>query len=72
MIMKDPIVQEIHRHRAAYAKRFDYDVDAIGQDIRRCETEAGGKFASARPRRQHSVGTKPAKAARRKFVAAPK
>jgi len=46
MIMKDPIVREIHRHRAAYAKRFNYDVHAIGEDIRRSETEAGGKFAA--------------------------
>jgi hypothetical protein len=72
MIMKDPIVQEIHRQRAAYAKRFNYDVDAIGQDIRRCETESGGKFAAAIPRRRHSTGTKSAKTARRKSVAAPK
>jgi N-formylglutamate amidohydrolase len=46
MIMKDPIVREIHRHRAAHAKRFSYDVHAIGEDIRRSEAEAGGKFAA--------------------------
>ena len=72
MIMKDPIVQEIHRQRAAYAKRFNYDVDAIGQDIRRCETESGGKFAAPVPRRKHSIGMKPAKTSRRKPVVAPK
>jgi hypothetical protein len=33
--MKDPIVQEIHRHRTEHAKRFNYDVSAIGDDIRR-------------------------------------
>jgi len=44
--MKDPIVQEIHHHRSNYAKRFDYDVRAIGEDIRRCEAESGGKFAA--------------------------
>ena len=64
MIMKDPIVEEIHRHRAAYAKRFNYDVDAIGQDIRRCETESGGKFATRTLRRKHAAGTKPVKTAR--------
>jgi hypothetical protein len=46
MIMKDPIVQEIHRRRADYAKRFNYDVHAIGEDIRRSEDESGGKFAA--------------------------
>ena len=49
-IMKDPIVQEIHRHRANYAKRFNYDVHAIGEDIRRCEIESKGKFAAKIPR----------------------
>jgi len=63
--MKDPIVREIHRHRADYAKRFGYDVRAIGEDIRRCEIESEGKFAakisrgkrpSKRGARQASVG----------------
>jgi hypothetical protein len=44
--MRDPIVQEIHHHRTNYAKQFDYDVRAIGEDIRRCEAESGGKFAA--------------------------
>jgi hypothetical protein len=48
--MKDPIVQEIHRRRADYAKRFNFDVHAIGEDIRRCEAESGGKFAARIPR----------------------
>jgi hypothetical protein len=72
MIMKDPIVQEIHRHRAEYAKRLNYDVDAIGEDIRRSETESGGKFAANVPQRKRPTATKSAKSARRKSVAAPK
>jgi hypothetical protein len=48
--MRDPIVQEIHRHRADYAKRFNYDISAIGEDIRRCEAESNGKFAAKIPR----------------------
>jgi hypothetical protein len=48
--MKDPIVQEIHRRRADYSKRFNYDVRAIGEDIRRSEAESGGKFAARTPR----------------------
>jgi hypothetical protein len=61
MIMKDPIVQEIHRHRADYAKRFNYDVHAIGEDIRRCESESEGKFAAKIPRgnrRMHRTARK--------------
>jgi hypothetical protein len=72
MIMKDPIVQEIHRHRAEYAKRFNFDADSIGEDIRRCEAEAGGKFAAAMPRRKRSMETKRTKTARGKSMAAPK
>ena len=70
--MKDPIVQEIHRHRAEYAKRFNYDVHAIGEDIRRRETESGGKFAVTIPRCKHSSETTRGKTARRKSAAAPK
>jgi hypothetical protein len=68
MIMKDPIVHEIHRLRAAYAKRFNYDVKAIGEDIRRCEAQSGGKFAATNPRRKLSIETKRAKAPRRKSL----
>ena len=68
MIMKDPIVQEIHRRRAAYAKRFNYDVHAIGEDIRRCETESGGKFAATIPRRKRSLETERGKKWRAKRI----
>jgi hypothetical protein len=50
--MKDPIVAEIHRHRAAYAKRFNYDIRAIGDDIRRCEAKSGGVFVALNSRRK--------------------
>jgi hypothetical protein len=49
MIMKDPIVEEIHRHRAEWAKRFNYDVRAIGEDVRRHETKSQSKFAARVP-----------------------
>ena len=48
--MKDAIVHEFHRHRAAYAKRFNYDVHAIGEDIRRQERQAEGKLSVKNPR----------------------
>lgn len=31
--MKDPIIEEIHKFREEYAKRFNYDIDAIFDDI---------------------------------------
>lgn len=30
----DPIVDEVRKARDEYAKRFDYDLDAIFQDVR--------------------------------------
>jgi hypothetical protein len=65
--MKDSIVAEIHRHRAAYAKRFNYDVRAIGDDIRRCEVKSGGVFVALNARRKPA-----AKKARGKTLAAHK
>ena len=42
--MNDPIVDEIHRIRDAHAARFNYDLDAIYQDIKMREKESGLKF----------------------------
>lgn len=60
--MKDPIVADIHRHRAAYAKRFNYDIRAIGDDIRRCEAKSGGVFVTLNARRKLTVKKPRAKA----------
>ena len=65
--MKDTIVAKIHRYRAARAKRFNYDIHAMGEDIRRSEAESGGKFVrwDAKAKRMVEVkrpklaGTKP-------------
>jgi hypothetical protein len=38
---KDEIVEEIHRIREAYAKSFNYDLDAIFEDLRKKESESG-------------------------------
>jgi hypothetical protein len=52
--LKDPIVSEIHRYRADYAKRLRYDVDAIGEDIRKCEakseSQSVGKISKTKAR----------------------
>ncbi len=69
--MKDPIVAEIHRYRAAHAKRFDYDIHAICEDIRRSEAESGGKFVTWDAKRKRMVEVKPPTAPRQK-LAAPK
>jgi len=35
MIMKDPIIEELHKVRQKHAARFNYDIDAIARDAQR-------------------------------------
>lgn len=42
----DPIVEEIHQIREAYAARFDFDFDAIYEDIKQQERESGREFVN--------------------------
>ena len=49
--MTDPIVDEVRRVRDAHAAKFNYDLDAIFQDIKDQEKKSGLKFVSYPPRR---------------------
>ena len=49
--MNDPIVDEVRRVRDAHAAMFNYDLDAIFQDIKEQEKNSGLKFISYPPRR---------------------
>ncbi len=42
--MNDPIVDEVRRIRDAHAAQFNYDLDAIFQDIKKREKESGLVF----------------------------
>ena len=42
--MNDPIVDEVRRVRDAHAARFNYDLDAIFQDIKEREKKSGLQF----------------------------
>jgi hypothetical protein len=42
--MNDPIVEEVRRVRDAHAARFNYDLDAIFEDIKEREKKSGLKF----------------------------
>ncbi len=46
---KDPVVEEVRAVRDAYAKRFNYDIDAICEDLRRQEKECGHELATHVP-----------------------
>ncbi len=42
--MNDPIVDEVRRIKNELAARFNYDLDAIFQDIKEWEKNSGLKF----------------------------
>ncbi len=44
--MIDPIVEEIHKIREDYAKKFDYDVDAMFEDLRQKQVQSKHKVVS--------------------------
>jgi len=46
----DPIVEEVQRVRQAYAKRFDYDLQAIVADIRQREQQHPERLVSLPPK----------------------
>ena len=46
---KDPIVEEIHRYREEYAARFNYDLHAICEDLRKKQKESGREAISLTP-----------------------
>jgi hypothetical protein len=49
--MVDPIVEEVRKLRENHAARFNYDVDAIFDDLKRIERERGGTVVSLQPKR---------------------
>jgi hypothetical protein len=68
--MKDAIVEEIHRYRAEQARRFNYDVHAIGADIRRREVETQGRLMGLDSKHERLVEAKKPTALRRKKLGA--
>ncbi|HEX9730663.1 MAG TPA: hypothetical protein VGG06_01610 [Thermoanaerobaculia bacterium] len=51
----DPVVEEVRAIRDAYAKSFNYDIDAIGRDLREKEKRGERKLVDATPRRVETV-----------------
>jgi hypothetical protein len=49
--MKDPIVEEVRRARDAHARQFNYDLDAIVEDLQTREKELGLATVSLPPER---------------------
>jgi hypothetical protein len=56
---KDPIVEEVRKTRQQHAKRFNNDLRAIVDDLRKQQEQSGRKYVRFEPRR-------PSPAAKRK------
>ena len=48
---RDPIVEEIHRIRDEHAKKFNYDLHAMLEDLRKQQEASGRKVVSRAPRK---------------------
>ena len=49
--MKDPIVEEIRRARRELAAKFNFDLHALCEDLRRTERESGKKVVTLEPKK---------------------
>ena len=52
MAWQDPIVEEVRKARDAYAKQFNYDLDAICRDLQHRQEQSGRKLFSFPARRK--------------------
>ncbi len=50
-MIEDPIVAEIHQIREEYARRFNYDLDAMFRDIKDKQLRSGRVYVSFPPKR---------------------
>ena len=48
---EDPIVAEIHKWREEYAAKFNYDVEAICEDLRQRQEASGRKGVTLPPKK---------------------
>ncbi len=51
----DPIVAEVRQARDDYAKRFNYDLDAICRDLQQKQQQSGRRVVSFPPKRPRAV-----------------
>ena len=59
-MIHDPIVDEVRRAREEYAKRFNYDLDAICRDLQKKQSSKGKKVVSFPPKpAAHIASTRP-------------
>ena len=49
--MKDPIVEEVRKHREEHTRRFNGDMHLICEDLRKFERTLGDRVIPTAPRR---------------------
>ena len=54
--MEDPIVGEVRKVREEHAARFNYDLRAIVDDLKKRERDGGRPVVSLQPKRIAKVG----------------
>jgi hypothetical protein len=50
MEMRDPIIAEVRSARENFARKFDFDLDAICAELKRKEEESGATVVKLSPR----------------------
>ena len=50
--MTDPIVEEVRKARREHAEKFDFDLDAICEDLRKLQNTSGRKIVAFPPRKK--------------------
>jgi hypothetical protein len=53
--MQDSIIEEIRHYRDEYAKRFNYDLQAIYHDLKEKQEKSGRKIVSFSPKPAKSL-----------------
>jgi hypothetical protein len=54
-MLEDPIVEEVRKVRNAHAKKFNYDLEAIGVDLIKQQEASGCKLVSLPPRKPINI-----------------
>lgn len=55
---KDEIVEEVRKHREAYAAKFNYDLQAMFEDLKKAERKSKRKKVSFKPKKPVRVELK--------------
>ena len=57
-MIDDPIVAEVRQARDEYAKRFNYDLDAICRDLQNKQKQSGRKLFAFPPKRPKTASSR--------------